>query len=150
MATLAGCVAPVMPARYNLSADVLFDSGSARLKPAASAALTDTLAQMRSSYATPQIQVEGHTDSVGSDAANEVLSLRRAEAVRAWLINAGVPPGVITVEGFGRRQPVASNATPGGRAQNRRVELVATPGSYAMPAPYVVPGPFAVPGPYYE
>jgi outer membrane protein OmpA-like peptidoglycan-associated protein len=68
--------------------------------------------------------VEGHTDSKGSDAYNDKLSVRRANAVRAYLVKLGIPANRMTVRGMGERQPVASNATDEGRAQNRRVELL--------------------------
>jgi len=67
--------------------------------------------------------VEGHTDSVGTDAYNQKLSHRRAEAVRKYLVEHGIPSNRISTEGFGESRPVASNDTADGRAQNRRVEL---------------------------
>ncbi|MBI3784602.1 MAG: OmpA family protein [Deltaproteobacteria bacterium] len=67
--------------------------------------------------------VEGHTDSKGSDAYNEKLSKRRADAVRQYLVKHGIPSNRITAEGFGESRPVASNDTDDGRAENRRVEL---------------------------
>jgi len=70
-----------------------------------------------------RISVEGHTDAIGSDAYNEGLSLRRAEAVFRYLVNHGIAPERMEVSGYGKRQPVASNDTESGRAQNRRVEL---------------------------
>ena len=138
---LAACVGvaygpvPVAPPlqRYELSSDVLFDFGSATLRPGAEAALQAILAQMRAVYPYPAIRVEGYTDSIGTVAANEALSRARAESVRQWLIGAGIPPQVITPQGFGEQRPVAPNTLPGGadnpagRAQNRRVELIATP-----------------------
>ena len=140
---LAGCVgqAYTLPAeapprqsrRYEIAADVLFGFNRSDLLPQASAALQDSLANIRATYQYPLIRVEGHTDSIGSDAANNALSLRRAEAVRQWLIASGVPAEAITVEGFGKRQPVAPNTLPNGadsvdgRARNRRVVLVASP-----------------------
>ena len=136
---LAGCVgqayapAPAQPQQYELPADVLFRFDSANLLPQASAALEQRLAAIRQTYRYPLIRVEGHTDSIGSDAANDALSLRRAEAVRQWLIGNGVPPGAITVAGLGRRQPIAPNTLPNGadnpdgRARNRRVVLIASP-----------------------
>lgn len=69
------------------------------------------------------VVVEGHTDSVGSDAYNMKLSHRRADAVKRYLADHGIAASRITTEGFGKRQPVASNATAEGRAQNRRVEI---------------------------
>ncbi len=137
---LAGCVGqayPVQPApafrRYELAADVLFDFNSATLRPEASAALSGILSQMRQTFPYPRIQVEGHTDSVGTDAYNDRLSLARAEAVRDWLMANGIPPNAITTRGLGKRQPLAPNAfpdgrdNPEGRARNRRVVLIASP-----------------------
>ena len=66
---------------------------------------------------------EGNTDSVGSDASNQRLSIDRAKAVKAELVAAGIDPGRIEVVGFGETRPIATNATPDGRAQNRRVDL---------------------------
>ncbi len=65
----------------------------------------------------------GHTDSIGSDAYNDRLSLRRAEAVKAYLVSKGIPADKVRTEGRGKREPVADNATPEGRAKNRRVEV---------------------------
>ena len=137
---LAGCVGQaytVAPAaafqRYELSADVLFDFNSATLRPEASSALANSLASIRQTYPYPRIQVQGHTDSVGSDAYNDRLSLARAEAVRQWLMQNGIPPQAVTTEGFGRHQPAVPNTfpdgrdNPEGRARNRRVVLVASP-----------------------
>ena len=118
--------------RYDLSSDVLFDFGSARLRPSAEFALQAILAQMHSVYPYPAIRVEGYTDSIGSVAANNALSTTRAETVKRWLIAAGVPPQVITAQGFGEQRPIAPNTLPNGadnsagRAQNRRVELIAS------------------------
>jgi outer membrane protein OmpA-like peptidoglycan-associated protein len=70
-----------------------------------------------------RIAVEGHTDAIGSDAYNEQLSLRRADAVFRYLVNHGIAPDRMQVTGYGKRRPVASNETDTGRAQNRRVEL---------------------------
>lgn len=124
---------PVDYRRYEIASDVLFDFGSATLRLAAYAALRDILGQIRSVFPYPAIRVLGHTDSIGSDAANDQLSTRRAEAVRAWLIQAGIPDRYITVEGLGKRQPAAPNTLPNGadnpegRQRNRRVELLASP-----------------------
>jgi OOP family OmpA-OmpF porin len=70
------------------------------------------------------VEVAGHTDSVGTDEYNVGLSLRRANAVRDYLISKNVPADRLTVKGYGESQPVADNATEAGRFQNRRVELV--------------------------
>lgn len=76
----------------------------------------------------PSIDVscQGHTDSVGTDAYNQALSERRADSVRNWLIKCGIPASRLTAKGFGEANPVASNDTAEGRAQNRRTELVVT------------------------
>jgi outer membrane protein OmpA-like peptidoglycan-associated protein len=74
-----------------------------------------------------RIVVEGHTDSRGSDSANEKLSLKRAESVRTHLVSKGVPSDKIVATGLGESRPIASNDSPEGRANNRRVELVVTP-----------------------
>jgi outer membrane protein OmpA-like peptidoglycan-associated protein len=101
---------------------VNFELGKAVLLPIS----RDILAEVaRSLVANPQVRVEvaGHTDSTGSRALNERLSLARAEAVKAFLIENGVAADAMTVQGYASTQPVASNRTASGRAQNRRVEL---------------------------
>jgi outer membrane protein OmpA-like peptidoglycan-associated protein len=70
-----------------------------------------------------KVRVVGHTDSTGSDAVNNSLSVRRAEAVRDYIATKGVSPARVTTEGHGSHQPVADNASASGRAQNRRVEV---------------------------
>ena len=78
--------------------------------------------------AEPSIDVccDGYTDSIGSEEYNMGLSKRRANAVRDWLIKCGIPASRLTARGFGETNPVASNETAEGRAQNRRTELVVT------------------------
>lgn len=128
LAPLGACVGTVGARPFAVPADVLFTTGSASLRPQAQAALNDIMGQIRAVYPTPAIRVIGHTDNVGSDTTNNALSLRRAEVVRSWLIaNAGIPPAVISAEGHGESEPIASNATPAGRLENRRVQLIATP-----------------------
>jgi outer membrane protein OmpA-like peptidoglycan-associated protein len=70
------------------------------------------------------LQIEGHTDSVGSEDFNQQLSERRSDSVRDFLAEEGVPVSSMTAKGFGKTQPVASNDSPEGRQRNRRVELV--------------------------
>lgn len=100
-----------------------FDFNAATLQPA-SHALLDQVAQMLKTHPTWKVVLEGHTDGVGGEAFNQGLSDRRAEAVKAYLVGAGVAADRLTATGFGMTRPVASNDTQGGRAQNRRVEIV--------------------------
>jgi outer membrane protein OmpA-like peptidoglycan-associated protein len=108
-----------------LSSGVFFDTGKSALKKGAQATLNRIAEQLK---ANPDIRivVEGHTDSTGSTATNQTLSEKRAQAVRDFLVNAGVPADRITSAGRGEEQPVATNNTAAGRQQNRRVELVIT------------------------
>lgn len=103
--------------------DVLFDTGLATLKPGANLAL-DRLGTFMAQNPDTRIIVEGHTDSRGSDAYNEDLSRRRAQAVANALIGRGVPSSRFEVLGRGEGFPVASNESTAGRQQNRRVEIV--------------------------
>lgn len=103
--------------------DILFDSGQATLKPAAREKLA-RLAGLCLAYPGLQLEAEGHTDNVGGEEFNIRLSQRRAEAVRAYLIDQGIPPGKISASGMGMSLPIASNDTPQGRQRNRRVELI--------------------------
>jgi outer membrane protein OmpA-like peptidoglycan-associated protein len=103
--------------------DVLFDTGSHTLKPGAREKLAK-ISGILLAHPGLTLQIEGHTDSVGSDEYNQQLSERRADSVRDFLAEQGVPVSSITARGFGKTQPVASNDTPEGRQRNRRVELV--------------------------
>jgi outer membrane protein OmpA-like peptidoglycan-associated protein len=103
--------------------DVLFDFDKANLKPGAREKVA-RVASILHSHPDLKIEVEGHTDSVGSDAYNQRLSERRAESVRAGLVQDGVKSEVVGTAGFGESRPVATNGTPEGRQQNRRVEIV--------------------------
>jgi outer membrane protein OmpA-like peptidoglycan-associated protein len=103
--------------------DVLFDTGRATLKPGAARDL-DRLAQALQDNPNTRVKIEGYTDSVGSDIYNQSLSERRAEAVVAALRTRGVPADRLEAEGLGKEYPVATNDTPAGRQQNRRVEIV--------------------------
>jgi OmpA-OmpF porin, OOP family len=103
--------------------DILFDVNNATLKPGAEANVR-RIAAILQQYPDKQISVEGHTDATGSDAYNQKLSEDRAASVKATLVAGGVNPAAITSKGFGKTQPVATNDTPAGRQQNRRVEVV--------------------------
>ena len=103
--------------------DVLFDVNSATLRGGAQSNV-EKIAGILNQYPDYKISVEGHTDAQGGDAYNQQLSERRAASVRAALVAGGVAADRITSQGFGKSQPVASNATPAGRQQNRRVEVI--------------------------
>jgi len=106
----------------NLS-DVLFDTASSTLKPGAREKLA-RVSGILVSHDGLRLEVEGHTDSVGTDAYNQGLSERRAESVRGYLVDQRFAAGAVGATGFGEDQPVATNDTASGRQQNRRVELV--------------------------
>ena len=103
--------------------DVLFDTGRAELKSGAGRKM-DQLGQFLVEHADRRVQIDGFTDSVGTDSYNEDLSQRRADAVKTALINRGVQPSRIGTEGYGKAYPVANNNDSGGRQLNRRVEVV--------------------------
>lgn len=106
--------------------DILFAVDSATLQPTLVADLGD-LARNLQRYPNTTVQVVGHTDNTGSAAYNQDLSQRRANAVANVLVSSGVSSGRIAAIGRGEDQPVASNLTPDGRAQNRRVDIVIRP-----------------------
>jgi outer membrane protein OmpA-like peptidoglycan-associated protein len=103
--------------------DVLFDTGSYTLKPGAREKLAK-ISGIVLAHPGLNLQIEGHTDSVGSDEFNQQLSERRADSVRDFLAEQGVRGSAISARGFGKTQPVAGNDTAEGRQRNRRVELV--------------------------
>jgi outer membrane protein OmpA-like peptidoglycan-associated protein len=103
--------------------DVLFKTGSFELLPGARERLAK-ISGIVLAYPSLHLQVEGHTDSVGSDEYNQQLSEKRAGAVRDYLVQQGISADAIEAHGLGKTEPVASNETPEGRQQNRRVEMV--------------------------
>jgi outer membrane protein OmpA-like peptidoglycan-associated protein len=103
--------------------DVLFDTGKHTLRPLAREKLAK-ISGIVLAYPALTLGIEGNTDSVGSDAYNQGLSERRAEAVRSYLAQQGVLESSMTARGLGETQPIASNSTAEGRQQNRRVELI--------------------------
>jgi outer membrane protein OmpA-like peptidoglycan-associated protein len=109
-----------------LPSEVLFDFDSAAIKPQFMPAL-DEMARILNQDPRSTVTVIGHTDSTGSEAYNMDLSRRRAQSVSGQLGSRGVDPNRLFAEGRGESQPRASNATPEGRAQNRRVELIIRP-----------------------
>ena len=108
--------------KVTLAADVLFDFDKSVLKPEGKAKLDDLAGKVQAINLEVVIAI-GHTDSIGSDAYNQKLSVRRAESVKAYLVSKGVEPNRIYTEGKGEKQPVASNKTKEGRQKNRRVEI---------------------------
>jgi OOP family OmpA-OmpF porin len=116
--------APAAPAaeKVTFAADAFFDFGKSALKPEAQAKLTDLVSKTKSVNLEVIIAV-GHTDSVGDDAYNQKLSIARSEAVKAFLVKAGVEKNRVYTEGKGEKSPVADNKTAEGRAKNRRVEV---------------------------
>ncbi|MGS5085735.1 outer membrane protein OmpA [Hydrogenophaga sp. A37] len=112
--------APVLTSTFQ--AETLFDFDKSVIKPGGKAALDGLVADMTKVDVETIIAV-GHTDAIGTDGYNQALSIRRVEAVKAYLVSKGVPADRIKTEGKGEAQPVASNQTREGRAQNRRVEI---------------------------
>jgi OOP family OmpA-OmpF porin len=116
--------APQPPAatKVTYAADAFFDFDKAVLKPEGKAKLDDLVSKIQGINLEVIIAV-GHTDSVGSDAYNQTLSVKRAEAVKAYLVSKGIERNRVYTEGKGEKQPVADNKTSEGRAKNRRVEI---------------------------
>ncbi|MES2756810.1 MAG: OmpA family protein [Pseudomonadota bacterium] len=116
-------VAPVVTSeKVSYSADAFFDFDKSVLKPAGKASLDDLTSKLQGINLEVIIAV-GHTDSIGTDAYNQKLSIRRAEAVKAYLQSKGIEANRVYTEGKGEKQPVADNKTSAGRAKNRRVEI---------------------------
>ncbi|AZP13004.1 MULTISPECIES: outer membrane protein OmpA [Undibacterium] len=121
----AAKVIPVAPTseKVTFAADAFFDFDKAVLKPEAKSKLDDMASKLKGINLEVVIAV-GHTDSVGSDAYNQKLSIKRAEAVKAYLVsNGGIEASRVYTEGKGKKQPVADNKTADGRTKNRRVEI---------------------------
>ena len=113
---------PVAATKVTYAADAFFDFDKSVLKPEGKAKLDDLIGKVKGINLEVMIAV-GHTDSVGSDAYNQKLSVRRAEAVKAYLVSKGIEKNRVYTEGKGEKQPVADNKTKEGRAKNRRVEI---------------------------
>lgn len=112
--------------KLTLDSEVSFDYNSAAIKPAFQQSLTK-LANVLAKYDRNRVTVVGHTDSSGSDAYNQDLSIRRASSVVNELQNRGVPGEILGAEGRGEREPRAENSTEAGRQLNRRVEILIQP-----------------------
>ena len=109
--------------KVNFAANnILFKTGTATLEKSSFRGLND-VAQIMKASAGIRLKIDGHTDIVGSDSFNIVLSQDRANTVLQYLINKGIDAGHMKTTGYGKTLPVASNNTPDGRQQNRRVEL---------------------------
>jgi OOP family OmpA-OmpF porin len=112
----------VAPAKVTYAADAFFDFDKSVLKPEGKAKLDDLAAKVKDINLEVVIAV-GHTDATGPDGYNQKLSVRRSEAVKAYLVSKGIEKNRIYTEGKGEAQPVADNKTREGRAKNRRVEV---------------------------
>lgn len=108
----------------SLGAGALFGVNSSNLSSSGSAQLTQLANDLKALDSVTAVQITGHTDSTGAAAYNQKLSEKRANAVRDYLAAQGVDPSVMTTSGMGESQPVASNTTRDGRAQNRRVDII--------------------------
>ena len=114
--------APAVASKVTYAADAFFDFDKSVIKPEGKAKLDDLADKVKAINLEVIIAV-GHTDSVGSDAYNQKLSMRRSQAVKAYLVSKGIDKTRIYTEGKGEKQPVADNKTKDGRANNRRVEI---------------------------
>jgi outer membrane protein OmpA-like peptidoglycan-associated protein len=122
--------------------DVLFDFNKYTLKPEARERLA-RISGIVLAYPDLKLQIEGYTDSIGSDEYNQILSEKRADTVRAYLVSSGVSPDNVAARGMGKADPIGDNSTAAGRKLNRRVEMIVsgdvigsqiTPGTQVTPA----------------
>ena len=111
-----------LPEKLSLSTDALFNFDKSDLRPDGKAELDNLLDRMRAAN-VDEVKLVGHTDAIGTDAYNQKLSERRADAVKAYLVSQGMPAEKIQTEGRGKREPVADNKTKEGRQENRRVDV---------------------------
>ncbi len=122
VAPVPAVVAPPAATKVTYAADAFFDFNKSVIKPEGKAKLDDLVGKIKGINLEVIIAV-GHTDSVGSDAYNQKLSVNRSEAVKAYLVSMGIEKNRVYTEGKGEKQPVADNKTAEGRAKNRRVEI---------------------------
>jgi OOP family OmpA-OmpF porin len=114
--------APAVASKVTYAADAFFDFDKAVLKPEGKAKLDDLVGKVKGINLEVIIAV-GHTDSVGTDPYNQKLSIKRSEAVKAYLVSKGIEKSRVYTEGKGEKQPVADNKTGEGRSKHRRVEI---------------------------
>lgn len=124
----APAVAPPTRAAEMILKGVNFETDSSVLRPESTRALDEVVVAIKRCHCT-KVQIRGYTDSVGSARYNQRLSERRAQAVRKYLVDHGVSADRLSAQGLGEADPVASNATPAGRAENRRVTVQFTSGA---------------------
>lgn len=123
---------PVAPQKYTLDSDVSFGFGSATLTAAGQSRVAEIASELRSKQTIESLEIAGHTDRIGSDSANDALSLQRAQAVRQILVNNGIPANNVRAVGVGKRQPLVQcdqqnrSELIACLAPNRRVEIQAT------------------------
>ncbi|MBM3364802.1 MAG: OmpA family protein [Betaproteobacteria bacterium] len=121
-APAAAAAAAPTAEKVTFSADAFFDFDKSVLKPEGKTTLQNLVAQLKNTD-IEVVVATGHTDWTGSDAYNMKLSMRRAKAVKAFLVSRGIPEARVFVEGKGERNPIADNHTKDGRAKNRRVDI---------------------------
>ncbi len=112
--------------KLELTEKVYFDTGKATIKPASFPLLDEVAQTLKDHGEVKKVRIEGHTDSTGSTKVNTALSRKRAQAVRAYLVEKGVEATRLDAKGFGPSKPVADNKTAEGREKNRRVEFMIT------------------------
>jgi outer membrane protein OmpA-like peptidoglycan-associated protein len=104
---------------------IVFETAKATIDPSSESALMESYTTLKENPAI-SVEIRGYTDNMGKVSSNKSLSLRRAEAVRAWLVTKGIDGARIGVKGLGPENPIGDNGTPEGRAMNRRIEFVRT------------------------
>ncbi|MCX7086938.1 MAG: OmpA family protein [Methylococcales bacterium] len=120
--TAPAAVEPALAPNVVIRETFQFPMGSARIPESAKPRLLEGVALLKND--TRKLKIVGHTDNIGYTGANRRLSLRRAHAVKVFLVSAGLNPGLLSVQGVGESQPIADNLTEEGRYQNRRIDIV--------------------------